>query len=725
MNKNYKKLWLLLPCAVIPFQGIFAQNADDDGEVIDLSPFVVTGDGDIGYQATSTLAGTRLRSDLRDIGSSISIVNEEFLQDTGATTIADVLLFTPNTEVGGIGGNFSASQGFGAGNPIPELQRDNQQGGITRVRGLAQADLTRDYFITDVPFDAYNTDRITVQRGANSALFGLGSPGGIVNNTTIRANFLGNVGRVKLETDEHGTQRASIRYNHEVIEDKLAIRIAGLYDDNQYEQKQAYEVDKRLFAAATWNITENLRLSANIEHGSRNAARPDFTPPNDGITPWLLAGKPIAENPRAAAELFRGTDDFFPSEASNSTNSRLLSVAVAGASSGFTNFYADPTNPDPTFGGTQFVRRNRGTPDNTEYMMIMPRPMNRIMKLTGGFYPGGATIDPAIAGFFNSGNVDRQILDRSIFDYRKNLFSGGASTQSADFRIISGALEGAWWDNKIGFELAAYDQQFDSNGFNMMQGIEQRTLYIDPNRYLIAQDGSGNWIPNPGFGKPAMGGGYGGNDLYTNRESLRATVFAELAADDFLEESLVTRILGRLKLTGVLQERSSDGKQAYGGRGGVDPQTAANALAGGDIFGLSNATFRKGMQFTLPDSGNVDYLSMTSLNDARGANIGGVTFGGDRSIPPSPSTFVGWDSVSESFVSFETPVYTLRDNDNFLTSFFSGKDAVEIDSQVLVGQHYLWDDTIVLMGTWRNDRQKSGSVGAPRWEPYGDGRSLA
>jgi outer membrane receptor protein involved in Fe transport len=708
---------------VIPFQGAFAQDAEDE-EVIELSPFVVTGDGDIGYQATSTLAGTRLRTNLRDVASSISIVNEELLQDTASTNIADVLLLTPNTEIGGINGNFSASQGFGAGNPIPELQRDNQQGGVSRIRGLAEADLTRDYFITDIPFDTYNTDRIAVQRGANSALFGLGSPGGVVNHTTIRANFLGNVGRLKLETDEHGTQRASIRYNHEIIDDVLAVRFAGLYDDRQYEQRQAFEVDKRIFGSVLYQITDNIRVQASAEFGERNAARPDYVPPNDGITPWILAGKPVVDNPYEAAELFRGTGDFFPSEANNSTNSRLLSVDTAGASSGFVNYFHDVNNPNPTFGGTPFVRANRGTINDAELMMIRVRPMNRTMKLTGGWYPGGATIDPAIAGFFNSGNVDQQILDRSIYDYRKNLFSGGSSTQGASWRALQGSIEGNWWDNKIGVELAAFDQTFDSWGYNALQGIEQRTIYIDMNRTLIAQDGSGNWIPNPGFGKPAMGGGYGGNNLTSDRESLRATAFLELRAEDFLEESWVEKLLGRLKITGVLQERTTEGSESYGGRGGVDPQTTANALAGGDIFGLSNATYRKGLQFTLPDSGNVDYLSINSLDDVKGAKIGGVPYGSKRDRPLNPSTFVGWDSVSQSLVSFETPVYTLRDNNNFLSSFFAGKEKIEIDSKVLVGQHYLWDDMIVLTGTWRNDKQRSGSISAPAWQPYGDGRGL-
>ena len=108
--KKYYKLLQLLPLGLLAIGPLLAQNTEKD-EVFELSPFNVDESTDIGYSATSTLAGTRLNSSLRDIGASISIVNKEFLEDTASTNIADVLLFTPNTEVSGPAGNFSGFQG--------------------------------------------------------------------------------------------------------------------------------------------------------------------------------------------------------------------------------------------------------------------------------------------------------------------------------------------------------------------------------------------------------------------------------------------------------------------------------------------------------------------------------------------------------------------------------------------------------------------------------------
>src|SRR5580658_5051626 len=58
-------------------------NASDQEEPTVLSPFVVDASEDKGsYKANSTLAGTRVRTDLNDVASSISVVTAQFLQDT-------------------------------------------------------------------------------------------------------------------------------------------------------------------------------------------------------------------------------------------------------------------------------------------------------------------------------------------------------------------------------------------------------------------------------------------------------------------------------------------------------------------------------------------------------------------------------------------------------------------------------------------------------------------
>jgi len=59
-------------------------------EVVKLSPFMVSSDQSKGYEATSTLAGSRVRSGPKDVGSAVSVVTNQFLNDTGATRAKSV-----------------------------------------------------------------------------------------------------------------------------------------------------------------------------------------------------------------------------------------------------------------------------------------------------------------------------------------------------------------------------------------------------------------------------------------------------------------------------------------------------------------------------------------------------------------------------------------------------------------------------------------------------------
>jgi outer membrane receptor protein involved in Fe transport len=177
-----------------------------EGEVITLSPFVVTSETERGYQATSTLAGTRIRTPLEDIGTAISVLTSEFLKDTGSNKAVDALVFATGTEVNGLGGNFATySTTTGSNNKV--MVPTTSSSPDTRVRGLASADLTRGYFRTSIPFDSFSIDRIEVNRGSNAVLFGVGSPAGIINYAPKLAQLNRNSGVLRVSADNYGSLR--------------------------------------------------------------------------------------------------------------------------------------------------------------------------------------------------------------------------------------------------------------------------------------------------------------------------------------------------------------------------------------------------------------------------------------------------------------------------------------------------------------------------------------
>ncbi len=259
-------------------------------EAIELSPFVIEAEEDEGYSAKNTLAGTRLRTELKDVGSAISVVTQKFLKDTNSKSSADLLVYTTGTEVAGQGGNFT---GGGDGNIINDGAYV-QPVANTRVRGLAAADNLRDFFLTDIPWDSYNVGRVDLQRGPNSILFGIGSPAGIINSSLNTASFRdGN--KVELQVATFGTVRGTVDFNKVILKDELAVRVSALIDETNYRQKPAFRDDHRVFGALNWQPkflakgSARTSFRANYEKGDINGINPRLTPPMDAITPWFTS----------------------------------------------------------------------------------------------------------------------------------------------------------------------------------------------------------------------------------------------------------------------------------------------------------------------------------------------------------------------------------------------------------------------------------------------------
>ncbi|MCB1124291.1 MAG: hypothetical protein KJT03_22255, partial [Verrucomicrobiae bacterium] len=279
--------WLLLSASLFPFPGAMAQEAADD-DVFEISPFVITEEEDNGYIATQTLAGTRLRSSLQDIGASVQVITTEFLSDIGATESNDLLLFTTSTETYGLGGNFSGGE-FLADNRVNMNSSLNNPQSTNRLRGLGGPDNTRDFFITDIPFDSYNTGRVEINRGANAILFGLGSPAGVLNAGLNKAVF-DEINELDVRIQDggkHFSTRGSVDFNRVLIDDKLAIRFAAMQYDHSYSQKPTFQDQERYYIAATFAPFQTMTIRANYENGHIRANTPDPVGPLQAIDEYL------------------------------------------------------------------------------------------------------------------------------------------------------------------------------------------------------------------------------------------------------------------------------------------------------------------------------------------------------------------------------------------------------------------------------------------------------
>ena len=587
----------------LPGQTAPAPIDPNDDEAVVLSPFLVEAEEDAGnYRASSTLAGTRIRTDLRDVASSISVVTKQFLQDTGAVNNESLLQYTTNTEVGGTWGNFSGVAGGFQYNENSNLLRPSNN---TRVRGLDAADNTRDYFLTEIPWDGYNVDRVDLQRGPNSILFGVGSPAGIINTSVNTAGFRN---RYVLENRvaEFGSLRFSGDFNHVLIPNTLAVRVALLDDKTEYQQDPAYNHDKRVFAALRYapqifGPGSNTLLRANFESGKVDANRPRQIPPVDAVSPWFYTG---------GGSLNKATYNLQTMNKGNPPHNSIHHAWLRNGAVGrqFWNdivaYYGNNSDSTPTMYRQAAPSGNRGIGPNGERD-------GGIGGLPQGYAFAIASFSSFAEAAFPGGSfyADRSISDPSIFDFFNNLIDGDNKFEWQDWKASNIALSQTFFNDRLGFELV-YDYQRYQDGQRVFLGnSDTYKVGIDINSHF--HDGTPN--PNVGRAYVANSDEQANSKNQIDRDSWRFTATGEVRGDDFFEdESLLAQILGRHVFTGLVSE---DEKKTEGRNWATSAATPEFSR----LYGASNDSLTGHFR-------SFDYVaylsdSLAGLNTASGANI--------------------------------------------------------------------------------------------------------
>ncbi len=250
-----------------------AKPAAPEPETVVLSPFVVDTSADQGYQATSTLAGSRLKTELKDVAASVTVLTNEFMDDLGATSVTNALAFVAGAETDATTDPTSVSsngQGYLGG----DFGDVNNRSDEVRVRGLGRASNTLNFIQTIGTSDRYNTERAEFLRGANSVLFGLAEPARLINTSSKVAKLRRNQASLDTKFDNFGSARAVLDVNRVLVKDRLALRAVGLESNQRYEVKNAFYHDRRLFLTGTYQpfTTTTLRVNYEAQKPPRHAA---------------------------------------------------------------------------------------------------------------------------------------------------------------------------------------------------------------------------------------------------------------------------------------------------------------------------------------------------------------------------------------------------------------------------------------------------------------------
>ncbi len=523
--------------------------APAEDEIVELSPFVIESSSELGYLATSTLAGTRLNTDLKDVGAAVSVYTPEFLQDIGVTKLQDILTYTAGTEAAGQNGNFSGVVGENSAEV-----RDNPAS-VNRVRALASATRTRDFFATDIPGDAYNFDTITISRGPNAILAGVGDAGGVIDSAMRKATFKDSI-RLVSRFSSYDSHREEVHLNKVLIPKRLALRFDLLNDKKGYRQNPAYEQDERAYAALQYRVFEPKRggflgrgtFRANYEAGRIEGVPPDPLTPTFTVGQWFNSttpkyqwwgyGTPLVNAPTAgnAATL----------SALRNANGVGIVPTGSGVIQGFP-LYAQMTlvYADPNSGAAGVGFANASLANVQGFQGSIPA------TLPGG--TGGSLRSTGDANRLRTGYVRTRLSDPNIFNFYDELMTGVFDFREQSFRAMDFRYEQLLLDGKAGFEVAYNDQTFTRRrDFSIPTGGNDEGIMVDVNYYLSVKDNAGQPILNPNFGRPFIST----TDVFrdqmnrTIRESYQFTAFFK--HDFTTSESKWAKMLGRHTVSALL-----------------------------------------------------------------------------------------------------------------------------------------------------------------------------
>ena len=219
-----------------------ASEQDVEEELYVLPEFVVSNDQDEGYYSANSTSVTRTNTLVKNSPISMSIVNEQLLDDLNILNTQDLAMVSAAID--------EDPNGF-------SLDR-------IRIRGFRNSFSRFNFFKRNLPSDSYNIGRVDIIKGANSLIFGQASPGGSTNSAPLLANFNGNnqVANVTVGNKDFFRTRFS---SNQIVNDQLALRVMAVHNEKGADNPLASTSLDAFTLAATWRISPKTQLRMHLE----------------------------------------------------------------------------------------------------------------------------------------------------------------------------------------------------------------------------------------------------------------------------------------------------------------------------------------------------------------------------------------------------------------------------------------------------------------------------
>lgn len=217
-----------------------------ESEAVKLSVFTVSEDQDVGYESMQTTSGMRTAQELKNVANSISIMNAQFIEDLGLTTMEEMSTWMVS----------------GESNPDPNALVQSR----VILRGVPNAYALRNGWIWYSPMDAFSTEKVEELRGPNAFLYGEADVGGANNQITKRGLLGRDLTRAKIMAGSDNLFRTEIDLNRRLVKNKLAVRFSAVNSHNDSWMDNVRRDFRGLYSAITYRPARQTMITVMAEH---------------------------------------------------------------------------------------------------------------------------------------------------------------------------------------------------------------------------------------------------------------------------------------------------------------------------------------------------------------------------------------------------------------------------------------------------------------------------
>lgn len=243
---NYRRTAIWMALATIPALAQAEAPVKADAQTDALPEVTVSGkqDKDSAFRATKATTANKFETDIRDIPQSISVVTKELIESQRAFNLRDAL-----RNVSGL--TIAAGEGGRTGDSIT-------------LRGYnAHSDFYMDGVKDNGQYnrDTFFLERVEVLKGPSSVMFGRGSTGGVINQTTKQAD-----GQQRLEANvSYGSfdnKRVTIDAGT-AINDVVSVRLNALWNESDSFRDENFVRRQGLAPSIKFKFNDKTDLTLN------------------------------------------------------------------------------------------------------------------------------------------------------------------------------------------------------------------------------------------------------------------------------------------------------------------------------------------------------------------------------------------------------------------------------------------------------------------------------